>query len=248
MSLYRSLASYYDEIFPLNSKTTEFVCSYLNPQDNCVLDIGCATGQLSLYLATLPITTFITAVEPDEQMVESVRDRIQDRQLKHRMKILKGGMLDLDKLFPGQTFDLILCLGNTLVHLSSLRDISRFIHSAANHLRKGGKLIIQVVNYTRILSQNVAELPFIDKPAASFSRRYSYDAAAHMITFYTQMIEKKTGQVIESQTPLYPLELKDLMPIVQSAGLTADPPFSTFEGESWQPDGAALIMVLHHSN
>lgn len=244
MSFYRDLASYYDELFPLNPKTTEFVCSFLKKPNNHILDIGCATGQLALELAAYKRIASVTAIEPDEKMVETLRLRIHETHPRNRMEIHTGGMLDLDTLFSTRRFDLVLCLGNTLVHLPSLADINRFFHSVYHRLNSGGVFIFQVVNYIRILNQDIRELPLIDRPRVSFQRKYTYDESAHMMRFATRMTIKETGQALDNHTLLYPLRHNEITPIIDAAGFHTELTLSTFAGQPWLPSGQALIMTL----
>jgi SAM-dependent methyltransferase len=253
VDFYGNLAGYYDEVFPLNEKTLEFVRSFITRENSHILDIGCATGQLALRLAApesppSPLESgsigSITAIEPDENMVAVVNRRIAEGKPGYPLKVLQGGMSDLAHLFPGKRFDLILCLGNTLVHLPSLEQIQDFLRSVFYHLAPSGVFIFQVVNYTRILDQDIRELPLIDKPRVSFSRKYTYDAAGHTVRFLTRLTAKDGSGVLENETPLYPLQLREAEPVIAETGFRVAARWGSFNRDAWESGSPALVMVL----
>jgi 2-polyprenyl-3-methyl-5-hydroxy-6-metoxy-1,4-benzoquinol methylase len=250
---YRSLADYYDELFPLDKTTIAFVSSFLSEPGSHILDIGCATGQLALALASQAGTTAVgtpgivgtvTAIEPDEKMVALVKQRADDEDLQIKLEVLPGSMLDLDTLFPQGTFHLILCLGNTLVHLQTLAEIRQFVRSVYKRLKKGGVFLLQIVNYTRILKQGITELPLIDKPRVSLTRNYRYDKSTHMIRFLTRLTLKDTSEIMDNDIPLYPLEHCQLLPLCSETGFETVTCSGSFKGEPWTQDSPALVIAL----
>ena len=62
-------------------------------------------------------------------------------------------MLDIDKL--NKKFDLIFCIGNSMVHLNDNEEILRFLRNCKKSLKVGGYLLLQIVNYDRILVKNI---------------------------------------------------------------------------------------------
>ena len=70
MTFYQTLVTYYDEIFPLNVVTQQFLCSIF-PKNSCLLDMGAGTGTMSLALQKSGRK--MTAFEPDSSMVEKIK-------------------------------------------------------------------------------------------------------------------------------------------------------------------------------
>jgi len=239
---YAVLAGHYDELFPLKEQTTAFVRSFLSggPAKYHLLDIGCATGQLALHLARQGYT--VTAIEPDATMVAVARQRQAIRPVPE-VPIVKAGMLDLDGVFPGKLFHAILCLGNTLVHLRYLDEVGQFVSMVYKHLVPGGVFILQIVNYTRILSQQITELPFVDRPSVSLERRYRYSTDRESIRFITRLIRKETGDVMENETNLLPLQWLQLEPVFAEAGFPPPLVFGDFNRIPYTPASPALVLV-----
>ncbi len=245
---YHHLADYYDQLFPLNHASTEFVRSFITCPESLVLDIGSATGQLAIALLERPPANgtvgSVTAMDIDEKMVDHLNNKILLNELQPRLSVVKGGMADINLLFKPRTYHLILCLGNTLVHLQTLHEIQDFFHSVHNLLRSGGVFIFQVVNYTRILTQHIDQLPLIDKPSVSLTREYRYDETNHLIHFLTRMTVKETNEVIKNETVLYPLEYHQLVPIINRIGFDTVTCTGNFNHEPWESNSPALVMAL----
>ena len=126
MSFYTSISEYYRKIFPLNPAQTRFVLDrFPNASNLSLLDIGCGTGDLCLALSSS--FRLVTGIDLDEEMLEIAQGNKGD--LKnvdfHRMN-----MLEMDLKFGPESFDAILCFGNTLVHLANLEEIARFLENA----------------------------------------------------------------------------------------------------------------------
>jgi len=239
---YRDLAGYYDQLFPLNKTTIQFIRDFLPPAGAHLLDVGCATGQTALQLAQDGFR--VSAFEPDEKMVDIVRERAGKAGTESRLKVIAAGMKDLDGLYADHSFDVVSCLGNTLVHLTSLAEIEAFIRTVARKLKPGGMFLIQIVNYTRIISQAVWELPLIDKADVSFERRYRYRPQVPMMDFLTTLTIKADNRTISYDTPLFPLEKHHLEPMAAGAGYDVPGWWGNFQKKTWLPDSPALVAAL----
>ena len=73
MSLYKSIADFYDEIFPLKSARLSFVSSLLDKSALDILDIGCASGELAFALAKKGHQ--VVGIDLDRDMVELAREK-----------------------------------------------------------------------------------------------------------------------------------------------------------------------------
>ena len=102
-------------------------------------------------------------------------------------QFLVADLVEIGATFSGKRFDAILCLGNTLVHLPSPREIGKFMKDAFALLHAGGALIFQIVNYDRALDKRITELPLIDNDVLQFERFYDFDSDAPRIRFRTRL-------------------------------------------------------------
>ena len=67
--------------------------------------------------------------------------------LGERASFFEADMLGIAKEFRGESFDLILCLGNTLPHLIG-QGASDFLGQARSLIAPGGALVLQTLNFS----------------------------------------------------------------------------------------------------
>ncbi len=221
MSFYSSISQRYDEIFPFSPAQHAFVLHHLrNPVEADVLEIGCGTGSLIIELAQ--VCRSAAGIDIDAQMAAAA----QTKQLRRDRKahILAADMRTISACFPAASFDLILSFGNTLVHLSSPAEMLKVLVSAAGLLRDGGCLLLQIINYDRILDNGIRSLPTIENERIRFERNYSLIGGSggdtgriEFTARLTDKTEKKTGV---QQVMLYPLRKAELESLLVEAGFS----------------------------
>ena len=253
MALYEKISAYYDELFPLKESRVAFITSFLNKENQSILDVGCATGELSLCLAMKG--HHIVGIDLDFDTLEIARGkRVKGPGL---ALFLVKDMTHIGQEFLPGSFGAVLCFGNTLVHLENPAAITDFFIGVANGLKKDGTFMVQVVNYDRILAGKVKELPVIERENLLFQRDYSYDAEAHRIQFRgrltiketetvpgsTETVAGSTETVLESTESLYPLTYAELKTALDHAGFSDLEFFGNEEKAPYDIDSPALIAV-----
>ncbi|KKK38972.1 hypothetical protein WQ57_06405 [Mesobacillus campisalis] len=78
-----------------------------------ILDIGCGNGIHTLILAETFPNAHITAVDTNQQSLDTLKQHLQMKGLEDRVKVLNASMLELD--FPSETFDLIWAEGSIYI-------------------------------------------------------------------------------------------------------------------------------------
>jgi len=215
MPLYENIAEFYDEIFPLKQTRLDFIDSFLVLVNNLkVLDIGCATGELALALAKKGHR--VTGIDLDEKMIALARGK--KKMAGFNTEFFLKDMIKIGEDFSPGSFDAVLCFGNTLVHLENPEKIKEVFIGVHKVLKRGGILMVQVVNYDRILSGEIKELPLLESENFIFRREYRYDEVDHRIQFLTHLTVKKNGEVIKSSEILYPLTFRELKAALDHAG------------------------------
>jgi len=238
MGFYKSIARVYNQIFPLNPGQVNFTTGvFVYPGDSSILDIGCGTGSLSLALAS----TFkrVVGIDLDEKMIEEARSAAPETL---NLEFIPLNMLAIDPHFHAGSFDGILCYGNTLVHLSSLEQISLFFKKCKRLLAPKGKLLIQIINYDRILDQKIGSLPTIESDELQFVRNYIYHPEEHLIDFETILTLKAQGQVIRNSVPLFPVRKSELEDLLKDAGFSYLNFFGNFKREILSSESIPLVI------
>jgi glycine/sarcosine N-methyltransferase len=205
MALYTNIAELYDEIFPLKQTRLNFISSFLKDNSR-VLDIGCATGELVLALSAEGHD--VVGIDLDEKMIAMAREKAKKQGLNPLFFV--QDMTQIGTEFSPGFFDTIICFGNTLVHLENQEKINNVVNDVNKVLKKDGIFLIQIVNYQRILSGGIKELPLLENKNFIFRREYAYNESDHVIRFLTQLTIKKNGGDIKSNEILLPLTFKEL--------------------------------------
>ncbi len=232
MTFYQPLTQYYDEIFPTNPKASHFLASTFK-QGGTLLDVGAGTGNMALSLVHEGFQ--VTATEPEETMVKQIHQKAKSSP--YFLKIYTKAMQQLDEFT--ETFDGIYCIGNTLVHLDNLEEISEFLHQTYQKLNDDGIFIFQIVNFERVLTTQDFTFPVIKKETFAFERRY--DLVDDKILFTTTLLTN--DQTISNTTTLYPATSKQLLPILEDCGFQSIETYGNFAKDSYSLNSPALIVV-----
>lgn len=242
MALYENIAKFYDEIFPLKQTRLDFIDSFLK-NNSSILDIGCATGELTLALTEKGHQ--VVGIDLDEKMIELAREKT--KRLGLNTEFFIKNMTKIGEDFSPASFDAVLCFGNTLVHLDNPEKIKEVFIGIHKVLKSGGILMVQIVNYDRILSGGIRELPLLENKNFIFRREYRYDEADHRIQFLTHLTIKKNGEVIKSSETLYPLTFRELKDALVNTGFSNLQFFGSESKILYDKNSPALVVVAEKS-
>lgn len=236
MSFYKSISEYYRDIFPLQPAQIGFVQhSFPDPGNTALLDVGCGTGDLSLELSKS--FRHVTGIDLDPQMLDIARASAPAN-----VDFQTLDMLQMGKTLGSKKLQCVLCFGNTLVHLDNPEQIFTFLKEAASLLAENGKLLLQIINYDRILDQDIKALPTIKSGECTFVRNYQYDSGRHIVNFETILNINGMKEPIHNTIPLYPLRQKELLSMLELAGFSSISFFGSFKRAALEEGSIPLIV------
>lgn len=237
MEFYKALSTYYDIVFPFSEDKFEFLKKGLG-EDAKILDVGSGTGTYSIPFARIGYKVF--SFDYSEEMVEIMIEKGKglDKFIAFKYDMDKINELDSDE------FKLIYCIGNTLVHLGSKDKIANFFVNSYNKLDDEGSLIVQIVNYDKVLKNNISELPFIDRAAQGVSFRRIYEFEDGMVNFIGDLKVKVNDHTNEyrNSTKLLPVLKSELDEYARRAGFKNIEYYGSFAEAPYTEDSSALIM------
>ena len=204
-----------------------------------VLDVACGTGLHSIALKKLGVE--VVGVDNSPEMLSQAEQNA--RLQKVGIKWLTAPMQDV-KNYLKQSFDGLLCLGNSLPHLLSEDDLRRTLQSFYAVLNAGGRVVIQMLNYSRILRDRERIVHISQEGDKQFIRFYDFIDPLirfNLLTFHWQQ-QKALHQLIS--TELYPYRLEELEQPLQEVGFTnleyfGNMQFATFDDRQ----STNLVMV-----
>lgn len=234
MGFYESIVEHYDAIFPTRPNKIAFVDQLAASNGaQSLLDIGCATGSFAAAMAER--LGRVEAFDLDASMINIAKSRHGDANPSFQV----GNMLKVDELYPGQTFDIITCFGNTLVHIKphEVQDVLEKVRSMLSNI---GIFVLQILNYDHILNNDITELPLIDNPMVRFARHYTLGKDS--ILFHTQLLVKVTQETHKSTIALYPILLSELLAGLDAAGFGQVTCYQSYKGD--KEDGKHLPRIV----
>ncbi len=249
--MYDTTAEYYDEIFPLSQAQHSLVAE-LTPPGGRVLDVGCATGALCAGLAQAGYRA--VGFDADPILIEHAVRRASGASLggsrHHRdhgehspsPSFFVGKMEELHTFFDERSFDSVVCLGNTLVHGDGVSGITDILTKIYRVLKPGGHLLLQLLNYRRILADGVTELPPIETERVRFERFYRQRHDG-FLSFHTVLTVKETAESAAGSVRLYPLTKDELEGVLRSIGFVSEVSYGDYERAPFSDASFLLLLV-----
>lgn len=238
MSFYQEIAAYYHHIFKINSNQVDFIKSKIPEIEGEILDIGCGIGTLSLELSNY--YNNVLGIDMDAEMIHVASKKTEN--ISKNIDFKQISMLEMVPFIKKNSLEGIICFGNTLVHLNSLDEIADFLQQSKTVLKSKGKLLLQIVNYDKILGKNIKQLPIIENDEIIFERNYEYRKSENKIDFNTRLTVKSTQQIIENSIELLPVLKNELAILLHNAGFNTCNYYGNFNQELYTMDSPALIV------
>lgn len=116
-----------------------------------LLDLGCGTGEHSRYLASQGFS--VVGVDQSQSMIEAARAESNPS----NVEFVLGDLADVASLVEGQ-FGGAICLGNTLPHITDRARLEAFVRGLRRMVLPLAPVLLQTLNYERILSQRERHL------------------------------------------------------------------------------------------
>jgi glycine/sarcosine N-methyltransferase len=153
MSFYDTMAESFDDVTQADARRggAETCVAALTdrfPSSSSALDVACGTGLFTLPLAERGLAT--VGADLSAEMLTHARRAAKQAKLAVRWEQVE--MQALGEAME-ETFDLILCMGNSLPHVREDVALSATLDGFHERLTANGVLVIHVLNYERILAR-----------------------------------------------------------------------------------------------
>lgn len=241
MGFYQQISKYYDYIFPSGKEQLKFIKESTGLPEKKILDVACGSGTYSIELAKLGFE--LTATDLDDEMVRLTKEKAKAEGLK--IDVLKCDMRELEDKIQTK-FDGVFCIGNSIVHLGSIEDIFDTLKQMYNLLEKDGVLILQIINYDRIIKFHVSELPVVknNEIGLEFIRKYEYIEENGLINFNTTLTVSNGGveEKYENSVELLPVLSSEMNKLLMEAGFAKVQLFGDFNYSPYH-EGSYMLVV-----
>ena len=240
MGFYDEISKYYDIIFPVGQEQVDFIMKSAGRPPKNILDIACGTGGYSIALALNGYEMY--SADIDTEMINVTRSKALSKNIS--IKTYLSDMLNINKVVS-RRFDCVFCIGNSIVHLKNLNDISSAINKIKYTLNNNGVLLLQIINFERVLSKNITSLPSIidDEKGIEFTRAYKYNHQSGLINFNTNLNIKHENKEYSNSIELFPLLSSDLMSILETEEFSKIEFFSSFNSNDYIKDESFMLVA-----
>ena len=230
---YESIYKVYDYIFPTNINQLSFInnSSPILELDS-ILEIGSATGNLTELLFSK--TKNVTGIDLNSDFISLAAKK--NTQISYK----NINMLDIDNYWIN-SFEKIVCFGNTLVHLNDFKEIKLFFKKVFKCLKKDGYFFVQIIDYDKIFTKNILELPLIDNDKIRFIRTYE-PVSSSKIIFNSKLTIKESNQIIENSISLTPIKKDLINSFLTDIGFKDINFFENFNGDSIDENSIQLVF------
>lgn len=238
MKFYTELSNVYDIVFPLDEDTVKFLSQYMKPGDN-VLDLACGTGEYSIALAELGAK--VIGVDLNGNMIKAAKEKAKNLDA----IFIEEDMTRLANINE-KKFNMVFCIGNSIVHLNGKNEIESFIHRIYSLLNENGVMIIQTINFDRILKYKIDSLPTIDKTdvGVRLIRKYNYNETEDILNFDTELIIKdESGEKkYFNSVPLIMLKKNEIVSMIERTGFKTIEVYGGFNKKEYNYESYAMIV------
>jgi SAM-dependent methyltransferase len=243
MGSFEHIAPYYDFLFPAREAQIGFLEQTLTPGfPDRFCDIGCGTGQYTEALLDRGHPVFGLDIDPD--MISVCVKRRPDM----KDRVFTGDMRETDTaLMPGRNgpAGILFCIGNSLVQLTDDADIQRALSSMRNIFMDRGCLVIQIVNFDRVLAGEPGLLPPIKRDllqggSISLKREYAPSQQKDCLLFKTTLTAPEGA--FDREHDLRALRRGELDSMLTEAGFFETDWFGDFDESPWTEQSPATIV------
>lgn len=236
MSFYNTLAIHYSNIFPLSESHLTLFDSIINKESKNGFDIGCATG-----IITKALQEFIPkmiGIDLSEAMIDVAKEFYNEN---IEFKVMD--MTSIASEFKPEAFDIITCLGNTLVHVNH-EHVKKLFNDIHVCLTQDGQFIVQIVNYDLILKEKRTSLPSIINENIEFHREYVYPHDDSTIVFNAKLVDLKTGVSFNDKTVLYPLTHLQISEWLEETGFKITHEFGAWNMSPYDSNSSPSLIIV----
>jgi glycine/sarcosine N-methyltransferase len=253
--MYDKLASIYDYFVNWDSRLAyeiPFLEQQLrtlgeDPSQIRVMDSACGTGHHAIALANIGFQVSGSDLYPEMVSLADANARSADAKVIFRT----AGFGSINETFkqPGG-FDAVLCLGNSLPHVSSEADLEKALLDFKQLLRPGGLLLLQMRNFDKVMQEKNRWMePQSVKDGSTewlFLRFYDFEANG-MIQFNILSLHRKADAPWHTQftsTHLLPIYSDKLSKELISLGFRDVRLYGNLAAEPYAASSSGDLVLL----
>ena len=238
-AFYDELASDYDDMISFENaveKKKKLLKNFLTSEMKSAADIGCGSGvdSIALSLSGLKVTAF----DHSSEMLKIAEANAARMNAKIELHNYSADNIPVE--FNSQ-FDLVVSLGNTFANISKDKFIDS-LKTCQDLLKPNGQLLIQVLNYKKIILENQRIVNITEGKDNYFIRFYDFLDEYILFNILTFTKTDPTQYKLIS-TKIYPHSVENFMSGLELAGFGSFQFYSNFELSSFKMEQSKDLVV-----
>lgn len=246
---YSTVASDYDKMIKWNNRLSREIPFFTklladSPQEK-VLDCACATGQHLVELAKLGFQ--VTGSDLNADMLKQALELARSNQLE--IDLYQTDFLELTQTINDK-FGLVICIGNSLPHLTNLQDIKQSISNMYDLLKPNGKLVIQNRNYDKLLIDKYQLMPLTkwqDNQENKLFIRINELNSEQKVSFTILTLtedENNSWRMEAERTELYPIQQIEIDGILRDVGFIEVNSYGDYQSNPFEPKTSSDLIIV----
>ncbi len=203
------------------------------------VDAGAGTGFHSLLLSELGVR--VTAVDISPAMLEALRRNAGRRGLE--LETLQASFAGMAGRLKGTT-DAVFCMGNSLPHLLTEKELLASVAGFHSLLAAGGILFIQLLNYARILAGRDRIQSVKEEKGKIFVRFYDFEEELIRFNLLTMVRTPSGFETHLESIPLRPWVVEDVLPLLERAGFSSTRIFGGISQGPFESKSSRDLVIL----
>ena len=241
-AFYDNFADRYDDMIDFEKRVhneTEVLRPLVEGLDlRQAVDMGCGTGVHAMALASLGVDA--TGIDISEQMLARAAMHAQG---KSNVRFIRGDFF-APELQQHSPVDAVFCLGNTLPHIDSVFTLSQVIGYWKSCLSPNGRIILQLLNYDRILQTHDRIVGVRQNDHFTTVRFYDFTEPHIMFNILTIRNDGHRSTHLLQSTPLLPIRVDDLNNAAITAGCGTIDIFGSLRRDEYKADSRDLVAMI----
>ena len=211
---YNSASLFYDKMIEFDSALTKrklLLSNFADGKINIVADVGCGTGVDSISLVQLGFD--VTAFDPSADMINTAIEN--SNRLNAQISFYNYSASEIPKTFYNK-FDFVFSLGNTIANIP-LNQLEKSFMRMFKMLKEDGRVLIQILNYEKILKKKERIVNITKKDGDYFIRFYDFGKSYLTFNILKFSADQTTKKELIS-TKIFPYKAKEIKKILKKAG------------------------------
>ncbi len=239
-NFFDEISVFYDEMVNLNSafeRRKNVLSNLISSEIKNVADLGCGSGLDSISLANLGFK--VEAFDLSAKMISRAKQNAKNAGVK--VKFHKSSLDKIPTEFKNK-FDAAVSLGNTLANLDK-KKLALAVKNASKILNDKGIFLVQILNYSGIISANERIININENDSKMFVR--FYDFYPEHLNFNVLTVNKNNLKEKELYTTkLFAHTKKEFEEILKKNGFTKIKFFGGFNKSKFEPKKSKDLVIL----